>query len=160
MDQSERLDHASIRGAIEAYLSLIDGQAKVDLTDYSLLAVTLDRLVLEYHITESLEPSDSDIETPEISGAEIYSRAGKSFPELGLYPWADVNDEPGSKPGVADAIDDLADIARDLLEVLWYFDQNRIQDGIWQFRWGYQNHWGAHLHKLRVLLHSPKICAW
>lgn len=160
MDRSERHDHGSIKSAIESYLSLLDGQAKAELADYKRLAIVLDRLVLEYHITESVEPSDCTAEPPDVSGPELYRKAESSFPKLGNYPNADPNGELGSEAGVADAIDDLADIARDLLDVLWYFDQGRVQDGIWHFRWGYQCHWGAHLHQLRVLLHSPKICGW
>jgi Domain of unknown function (DUF5063) len=160
MKSSERLDPTSIRSAIEVYLSLIDGQAKTDLIDLKRLAVALDRLVLEYNISEGLEPSDSEADPPADLSNDLYKRAGASFPELGPYPYADPTDDPGAESYVADAIDDLADIARDLLDVLWYFDQGRFEDGIWQFRFGYQYHWGMHLHRLRVLLHSTKICAW
>jgi hypothetical protein len=160
MDSSGRLDPTRIRSAIEAYLSLIDGQAKTDPADLKRLALALDRLVGEYNITEDLEPSDSVVEPPENSWPDLYKRAAATYPELGYYPCADPTEDPEAKSFVGDAIDDLADIARDLIDVLWYFDQDRIEDGIWQFRWGYQCHWGMHLHQLRVLLHSTKICAW
>lgn len=160
MEFSEQTDIVRISSAIEAYLSLIDGQPKTGPTDLRKLALALDRLVGEYNLTEDLEPTDSEVEPPENSWTELYNRAAMSFPGLGYYPCADPTDEPEADSFVGDAIDDLADIARDLLDVIWYFDQGRIEDGIWQFRFDYQVHWGMHLHKLRVVLHSTKFAAW
>jgi hypothetical protein len=160
MESSEHLDPARIKSAIEAYLSLIDGRPKTDPADLKKLALALDRLVGEYNLTEDLEPSDSEAEPPESSWPDLYKRAAASYPRLGYYPCADPTDEPETESFVGDAIDDLADIARDLLDVIWYFDQGRIEDGIWQFRFAYQVHWGMHLHQLRVVLHSTKFAAW
>lgn len=160
MNSSKSLDPARIRSAIEAYLSLIDGQAKTDPADLRTLALALDRLVSEYNLTDDVEPSDSDVEPPESSWNDLYARAAASYPQLGYYPCADPTDAAEARSFVGDAIDDLADIARDLLNVVWYFDQGRIADGIWQFRFDYQVHWGMHLHQLRVVLHSTKFAAW
>lgn len=54
-------------------------------------------------------------------------------------------------------LDDLVDIAVDLTEVLWLIDHHREADAIWEFRWGYENHWGDHLHVLRYL---HKLLYW
>lgn len=56
------------------------------------------------------------------------------------------------------AVGDLVEIAADLMEVLWLFDNASENDAIWQFRWGYRHHWGRHLHELRVYLHA--LAAW
>ena len=59
-----------------------------------------------------------------------------------------------------DAIDDLADIAKDLIQFMWFLDNVSLSDAIWDFRFGYQSHWGPHLHGLRAYLNSSRIAAW
>jgi hypothetical protein len=91
----------------------------------------------------------------------LYQRASKAFPELGYYPCVYPGDDPsGDKASLADAADDLADIAGDLVEVLWHFDNSTPEEAVWEYRFGYQHHWGDHLHGLRNYLHSSRIAAW
>jgi hypothetical protein len=74
------------------------------------------------------------------------------FPDFGFYSVADPGDLPGEVL-VGDAIDDLCDIARDLREVRWLADHGHEADAIFAFRFGYQSHWGQHLHDLRRYLY-------
>jgi hypothetical protein len=145
-----------IRLAIERYLNLLDRDPADGESGLRNLALALDHLVSVYFETHHVEPA-GDEEAPSRSYAEFYQRAGKAFPELGLYPYADPGEE---KPLVADAIDDIADIAGDLAEVLWHFDNTSVANGVWEYRFGYQHHWGDHLHSLRNYLHSTRVAAW
>lgn len=43
------------------------------------------------------------------------------------------------------------------MEVLWLFENADENDAIWDFRFGYQTHWGRHLHEMRVYLHSGRL---
>ena len=54
-----------------------------------------------------------------------------------------------------DALDDLADIAVDLQEVL---DRAKvsIDEAVWEFRFGFAAHWGTHLRWLQVYLHANR----
>ena len=53
-----------------------------------------------------------------------------------------------------DAIDDLADIAGDLEEVLRRFEHSGKNAGDWYFRMLFEIHWGRHLRELQLYLHA------
>ena len=151
-------NHESMIEAIKGFLSLLaDSSSGVESPKQS-LAQSLNRLVTEYFSSHEVEVSDSDVEAPTANYDSLRKMAEKSFPEFGFYPSADPLGEINQEMGMGDAIDDLADIARDLTEVLWYFENERINDAVWQFRWGYANHWGDHLHDLMGYLH--KLIFW
>lgn len=151
---------ASIRTAIIDYLNLLDGQPKTERADLKALTVALDRLVAEYQATGDVEVLDEAADAPPVAFQPLYDRAGASYPTLGYYAHVEPDEDVNVRPGLADAIDDLADIARDLTDVLWHIDRGRFTDAVWHFRYDYQIHWGAHLHSLRVYLHSSNIAAW
>ena len=149
-----------IKGAIEVYLARLDRDPADGLDGLRQLVLALDRLVAVYFQTEDIEPGD-EVDAPQKDYPNLYRRAADAYPELGLYPYADPGGDPGEdEPMVADAIDDLADIAGDLKEVLWHFENSSEANAIWEFRFGYQHHWGDHLHSLRNYLHSSRIAAW
>jgi hypothetical protein len=56
------------------------------------------------------------------------------------------------------ATSELAEIANDLTKVLWEFENGSEADAIWEFRFGYQVHWGEHLHRVRQYIHG--LAAW
>ena len=140
--------------AILGYLELLKDEPEDEAVRLRRLAEALDRLVIEYHHAPDVEPDTVDVESPTVPYEPLAKRASASFPELGFY--ADVEPQGGLEQdvGQGDAIDDLADIARDLTDVLWHLDNLGVNDAVWEFRFGYQSHWGAHLHRLRRYLHS------
>lgn len=146
--------HETMVAAILAYVELLKDQPDDENVRLDRLAQALDRLVIEYHRAPDVEPEMVDVESPTVPYEPLAKRAALSFPELGYY--ADVEPEGGldQEIGLADAIDDLADIARDLTDVLWHLDNVGVNDAIWVFRFGYQSHWGMHLHRLRLYLHA------
>src|SRR3546814_14547549 len=77
----------------------------------------------------------------------------RCFPELGLYGWSELEVQRGGEVMVGDAIDDLADIYAELRGVAWLSAYSRTADVVWQFRNGFQTHWGRHLLDLRSYLH-------
>lgn len=160
MTTSPKDQALKVREAIGAYLALLDRNPSDGEVGLRRLATTLDHLVTIYFGTCDVDPVEK-AEAPSKRYSEYYQRAAKAFPELGLYPYADPGGEPGEEgPAVSDAIDDIADIAGDLDEVLWYFDHASDAEAIWHFRFGYQHHWGDHLHSLRNYLHSTRVAAW
>ena len=151
---------AAIRHAIGRFMGQLDRDPADGENGLRSLALALDHLVAVYFETEDIEPGE-DGEAPAKDSSEFFKRASQAFPELGLYPYADPGGEPGEEDClVADAIDDIGDIAGDLSEVLWYLDNGSAANAIWEFRFGYQHHWGNHLHGLRNYLHSSRIAAW
>jgi hypothetical protein len=56
--------------------------------------------------------------------------------------------------------DDLADIYRDLrhgLDVHALGDPGHIAEAVWQWRWGYENHWGEHLFRALMTVHEIRF---
>jgi hypothetical protein len=56
--------------------------------------------------------------------------------------------------------DDLADIYRDLKNGLRLFDlgtQDATLQAIWDWRFGYENHWGSHLMQALVTVHEIRF---
>ena len=149
---------STIRTAIEGYLALLDGISKTESRDLKKLTLALDALVAAYQLTDEIDANDlpdDEIEAPQATYRYFYERASAAFPTLGHYEVV-----ANSEIGMADAIDDLSDIAIDLMETIWHLDHLRSADAIWNFRFGYQTHWGVHLHSLRSYLHSSNVAAW
>lgn len=148
-------DHspASIESAIHDYLALFKDKPDEDGVRLSRLCEALDRLVIEYHRSPEVQPGTED-EAPSVPYEPLAARASASFPELGLYAHAEPMEGLDQQLTQGDAIDDLADIARDLSGVLWLIKHGAVDDAIWEFRFGYQSHWGMHLHQLRRYLYS------
>jgi hypothetical protein len=114
------------------------------------LARTLDALASAYHETEDGEPADFDAEPPKFDYPATRMEAAARFPSLGLYSAMAL--EPGEML-TGDAVDDLADIIRDMREVTWRWEHLGESDARWMFRLGY-SHWGQHLFDLRSYLHA------
>ena len=144
-----------ITSAIHDYLAALEGKNREGLYD---LAKTLDRLVDVYHQTADVEPDTVDSEAPRVEERPISDAASAAHPELGLYAVVAPEDRPDQKVGLGDSVSDLAEIAVDLTEVLWLFENAGHNDAVWQFRFGYQSHWGRHLHEVRTYLHA--LAAW
>jgi hypothetical protein len=152
-------DQAALRerisASIDAYLALLRDGASPPPTLLH-LAKALDNLVLAYHETSDIEP-ESDTLGERIKERPLLERAGQAFPELGFYALVDPVGGPDQPCGMSDAIGNLAEIAVDLIEILWLFDHHSHNDAVWQFRWGYQFHWGRHLHEVRIYLHALSV---
>jgi hypothetical protein len=147
---------ASISAAIQSYLDALEGKHGATLYD---LAKALDGLVIAYHNTPDVEPDTTEASpAPWIEEKPIIHAAAAAFPELDWYALVDPEDGQDQQIGMSLAVGDLAEIAADLHEVMWLFENASHNDAVWQFRWGYQFHWGRHLHGIRLYLHS--LGAW
>jgi hypothetical protein len=115
------------------------------------LCEALDRLVVAYHDTPDAMVSDSELEAPRQDGASLYREVADRFSDYGLYPVAEPLEEVDQDIGMADAIDDLADITKDMREVVWLADNVGLDDAHWSFRLHYF-HWGEHARRLSLYL--------
>lgn len=147
-----------IKSACRGYLELLGSASGEPHERQARLAEALDRLCAAYNETDDIEPDTEEVDSPRADPKPFGEQAAASFPELGFYP--EVDPLAGFKQEISQGwgLDDLTDIAIDLTEVLWLFEQTRVNDAIWTFRWGYQSHWGHHLHDLRRYLH--KLLYW
>ncbi|NKJ42690.1 DUF5063 domain-containing protein [Novosphingobium sp. SG720] len=139
--------------AINAYLALLNEKPEKEASRLAKLCEVLDALPVEYHRAPNVEPDTLDV-SASVPYEPFAIRALASFPELGHYAVVDPLEGVDQEVILGDAIDDLADIARDLSGVLLLIEKGAINDAIWDFRFGYETHWGVHLHQLRSYLHS------
>lgn len=122
--------------------------------DEDALIVALDELVQAYHRLEPAQFADDDREPPEEDFLSLYHRIGDRFPALGYYPAPlDPLDAESVEIALMDAIDDLADIVRDLRNICWRAQHLGIDDAHWHYRFLFDIHWSAHLRSLSLHLH-------
>ena len=156
MTDNNRAVRDDISTAIRRYLNVLEGSGGATLYD---LAKALDELVATYHRVPDVEPDTTDASAaPRGDERAIQEAASAAFPDLDWY--ALVEPSEGEKQDVllSSALGDLSEIAGDLMEVLWLFDNASHNDAVWEFRFGYQSHWGRHLHQVRPYLHE--LAAW
>lgn len=142
--------------AISGFLELVTGTPAHEDERLPKLAAALDRLAWQYHAVPDLGLDDSDLNTPSLGHEEykrVYALACGSFPDFGYYQDVDPDEGLDQELMVADAIDDLADIVLDLRGVLWQLENVGEKNAFWEFRFGYQSHWGRHLLSLRQYIH-------
>lgn len=146
------LIRARIEDAIADFLAIFEKlPGEVSLRE---LAQSLDNLTLVYFATPDVEPiTDEPTNAPSIDEAYYASRAARLFPELQIYWTVDPEGKENQEIGAAFPESDLAEIANDLSQVIWEFKNGSEADAIWEFRFGYQHHWGDHLHDLRHYIH-------
>lgn len=156
MTDTHRLVRDDISTAIRRYLDVLEGTDGATLYD---LAKALDGLVATYHRVPDVEPDTTEASAaPRTDERRIIDAAMAAFPDVGWYALVDPQDGQDQQIGMSIAVSDLAEIASDLMEVLWLFENASHNDAVWEFRFGYQNHWGRHLHELRSYLHG--LAAW
>lgn len=156
MPSSDSSLRDTITESIRNYLDVIDARNGATLYD---LAKALDQLVITYHSTPDVSPDSVEASAaPKTEERPIIDAVSAAFPDLGFYALVDPDGGPEQGMGMALAPGDLAEIAVDLLEVLWLFENAGHNDAVWEFRFGYQYHWGKHLHELRPYLHC--LAAW
>ena len=120
------------------------------------LACSLDALALAYHYLPKGEPA-GEADPPKVDYPALCRSLKARFPDLGCYSSADHCEDLESEPLVGDAIDDLADIVRDLNQILWRFDRFGADDAHWYLRFMFRAHWGRHLRHLSLYLHAKQF---
>lgn len=146
--------------AVRQYLDFLQSPPEDMAARLRALAIHLDQLVVAYYNTADVEADDESIDTPPHDYSVAYKRMGALFPTLGYYADVEPIEDFDQEPTVADAIDDLADIYTDLADVVWYAENASLDEAIWHFRFGYQVHWGTHLHNVRRYLAASNVAAW
>lgn len=118
------------------------------------LARALDELAMTYHEAPEGDPVNDVTMSRSNDYQERYAKLRKRFPEYGYYAVSDPTGPIDEDRMVGDAIDDLADIAGDLEEIVWRFENYGADDAHWHFRFHFEVHWGRHLRELSQYLHA------
>jgi hypothetical protein len=152
---SERRER--IEAAIHHYLSLFEPENTAStLRD---ITMALDDLVRVYFDTPAVEPDTIDgLQAPRFNEGAFGQNAARFFQGGDVIWLIDPEGGPDQEAMCTFATSELAEIAADLTRVLWAFESGSEADAIWEFRFGYQAHWGDHLHRVRHYLHG--LAAW
>lgn len=122
------------------------------------LIIALDQLELVSLALPDIEPDVTDGEGSPNTHSERYASLSSAFPELGYYyNVRAVPPDPPEEPTIGDAADDLADILRDLDGALWVEQEQGWRNGVWEAKFGYEHHFGAHLADLRMYLYRLRF---
>jgi len=96
---------------------------------------------IEYEFDETDYPDFDDEKYP-----NIRQNVESNFKDFGFYKMVlEINDMANEEIGIGDAVDDLSDIIKDLLEVKWRIENNSLNDGIWFFNFIFNAHTEEHL---------------
>jgi hypothetical protein len=152
-----QVSREDIYNAIFEYLDLIEFGRKDAEENLQTLEMILDKLALAYYYADS-QFDETDYPDVPRDGKKWYKLAGKRFPDFGYYnvPCSVIEQLAESELMVGDAIDDLADIASDLDQVVWYWKHTSIDNALWHFRFGFKAHWGDHLRYLQFFIRAFK----
>jgi hypothetical protein len=146
-------DREDIRRVVQDFLGLVLHGEPGDVAEQR-LAILLDQLALAQHLGASDADPKSYGDPPEWAYGERRTAATRVFPDFGYYNWPELvlKGVGTSKCLVADAIDDVADIAGELAEVEWRWNQTSAADALWHFSYTYRMHWREHLRGLQLYL--------
>ncbi|MFN2529064.1 MAG: DUF5063 domain-containing protein [Candidatus Baltobacteraceae bacterium] len=146
----------------EAFTKWIDDckSSGADLTNLHLLLVELQAALIRLPACDEDADDDDDDVTEEaneatelLKGRTAHQERWKSLTEkLSVLPvqhyqivFDTLTDGPDVAPVTGWLADDLADIYLDLKKGLAEMNHGRVDDAIWEWRFGYFSHWGRHL---------------
>lgn len=146
----------NLRTAIEDYLAVLVPSEIEEAARINELIVRLDVLALASHEVKFKFDEQDYADPPRRDNKALREVVAKLFPTLGHYSVAlDVSEKTEkSTLSVGDAVDDIADIAVDLNEVLWRLENTSEDDALFYFQLLFRNHWGLHLRRLQLYLHD------
>ena len=150
------MESVRILKAIEGFIQLIEQEG---FPDEAQLESALDELALASNFCIDFEFDERELpDAPDLDQIKIRDMVYSKFPDYGMYnlPEKVADDLSETELMLGSAHDDLQDIYRDLKEVKWAWENNSAEDGLWQFHWGYDHHWGAHLRNLQWYLYNSR----
>lgn len=151
------MKHEDLRVAVSHFLDLVVNGRGEEEENLDALVVALDMLAWMQHVIDGPDAgTNSNGEEPLADGPDREFRKMRAiveqqFPNFGYYSTpanpADQNGEAEMIQG--DAAADLANIACELYEVAWRFQNTDEEDALRAFSGGYQQRWRTHLRALQ-----------
>jgi Domain of unknown function (DUF5063) len=148
----------NIYNAVLEYLDLIEnGRARAE-ENLQALELVLDKLALAHNFIGFQFDEKDYPEAPAKDYNRLRQLAERRFPDFGHYnmPACITEKIAQSEIVVGDAIDDVADIARDMYKIAWCWKHTSPEDALWHFQFGYESHWGEHLRCLQLYILAAK----
>jgi hypothetical protein len=152
-----KIDRQEIHSSILSFLELLQNGKSDSPIEVESLELALDKLALIHHfVGEISDDANEDSKVPVRDYARWRDFLAKRFPSLGYYniPSTISVSVGEAEIHTGDALDDLADIANELSEFVWRWQNNGENDALWHLQYSYQSHWGSHLRSLQMYLHA------
>lgn len=152
------MESNDVKIAVSHFLELVVNGRGDEQENITALVVALDMLAWMQHVVEAPpapQPEDADSagsqEAPEREYAKMRALVGQQFPSLGYYstPANPVDQNGEAEMITGDAVADLANIACELYEVAWRFQNTNTNDALRAFSEGYRQSWRSHLRTLQ-----------
>lgn len=143
-----------IRTAIAEFISIIEDDTISPENRMLCLRRSLDQLAFLHHdVSYAFDDKDYP-DTPRKDYQTLRQLVSSRFSELGYYnvPSSIIQHIGDADIHVADATDDITDIARDLYDVQWRWQNTSVDDALWYFTNSYFTHWEEHLRGLQLCL--------
>ena len=143
-----------IKQTVDEFLSLVEKGLGSSEENEAKLKLLLDKLALAQHFAIFEFDGKEYAEEPRRDYKELRTLVSARFPNYGNYNVAgDVTTKVGeAEVNVGDAIDDITDIAKDLFEAKFCWENNSPDDGLWYFKFNFDSHWSHHLRGLQIYL--------
>lgn len=152
------MESNDVKIAVSHFLELVVNGRGAEQENITALVVALDMLAWMQHVVDAPEkpdPEDADSataqEAPEREYAKMRALVGQQFPSFGYYstPANPVDQNGEAEMITGDAVADLANIACELYEVAWRFQNTDANDALRAFSEGYRQSWRSHLRTLQ-----------
>ena len=153
------MNRNEIRAAVREFLDLLEDDAGSVEQAEGALVTSLDRLALAQSYVSFEFDEEDHPDPPTQSYDDLRALVSKRFPNYGYYNVADPITSDIGDGGclVGDAIDDLADIARDLYDVEWCWSNTSEADALFHLQNDYRYHWRRHLRGLQLYLDALEL---
>lgn len=151
------MNRDEIKAAILDFFEVIEGDLRDEDREVKLTRV-LDELALAVHFADYTFDDSKFPDAVVRDYQEIRDIVSKNFPDVGYYNAAleIAHEIAESENSVGDATDDICDIAGDLEEVLWCWENTSVDDALWHFKFSFDSHWGKHLRDLQLYLYEKR----
>jgi hypothetical protein len=152
-----KTDRQEIHSVVLNFLNLLENGERKNQIEVESLQLALDKLALASHFLGDISEQENEFpETPVRDYSRWRELIGKHFPGLGYYniPSTISVSIGEAEIRTGDALDDLADIANELSDFAWRWQNNSENDALWYFQFSHETHWGSHLRSLQMYLHA------
>jgi hypothetical protein len=152
-----KIDRQEIHSSVLNFLEMLENGESKGSPKMESLELALDKLalILQY-VGDISDDAKEYSEAPDRNYSRWRELSTKCFPSLGYY---NIPSKISVSVGEAeihtgDAIDDLADIASELSEFVWRWQNHSENDALWHLQFSYESHWAGHLRSLQLYLHA------
>ncbi len=132
------------------YCHFIDGNEITDDTIPSLIAMLMTLYIAALNLPETKPKTNES--SSDISGT-VSVRFSK---QISTTYWEVFNPYVDEEPVCGDLVDDLSDIVADLRNGMKEYETGRFGNAIFEWKFGFSNHWGQHIVNALRALHAVR----